>query len=135
MARAKEKALSLLGEAVVDLAAVAGTEVSLYTTPTGKKMTPVFVIADDFDEAVDEAVVTLGKTGGNCDEFLGNQTLTNITAGFVDEALILQPIPNAIPVAGMVLDAGESFGVEITTAETTGAATCTMQLWGREKPA
>jgi len=135
MARAKEKALTLLGSATVNLAAAADTEVTLYTTPSGKKMTPVLVIADDFDEAVDEAVVTLGKIGGTCDEFLGNQTLTNIGAGFADEALILQPIPNATPVAGMVLDAGESFGVEITTAETTGAATCKMEVWGREKPA
>ena len=132
MARAKEKTLSLLGSATVDLAAVAATEVSLYTVPSGKQAVPVMAIARDFDEAVDEAVVTLGKTGGNCDEFLGDQTLTNITAGFADEALIMQPIPNATPVAALVLDAAESFGVEITTAETTGAATCVMDVFGYE---
>ena len=132
-----DNALTLLGSATVNLAAAAGTEVVLYTNPTDKQMVPVLVIADDFDEEVDESVVTLGKSGGDCDEFSGAAgfTLTNITAGFVDEALILQPVPAATPQVGMVLHEGESFAVEIDTQETTGAATCTMQLWGREKVA
>jgi len=132
MARAKEKVLSLLGSETIDLAAVAGTEVGMYTVPTGKKAIPLLVVARTFDEAVDESVVTLGKTGGSCDEFLGDQTLTNVGAGFADEALIMQPIPNATPVAALVLDAAEEFGCEITTQETTGAATCIMDLWGYE---
>jgi len=132
MARAQEKTLALLGSNTVDLAAAADTEVVLYTVPTAKKGIPVLVIAHSFDEAVDEAVITLGKSGGDCDEFLGNQTLTNITAGFADEALILQPIPNATPVAALILDAAEEFAVEITTAETTGAATCIMDVFGYE---
>ncbi len=132
MARAKEKTLALLGRVAVDLAAVADTEVVLFTTPSGKKAIPIMVVAHTFDEVVDEAVITLGITGGTCDEFLGDQTLTNIGAGFVDECLILQPIPNATPVAALILDAAESFGVEITTAETTGAATCVMDVFGYE---
>lgn len=132
MARAKEKTLCLLGRATVDLAAAADTEKVLYTTPSGKKAIPVLVVAHSFDEAVDESVVTLGKGGGSCDEFLGDQTLTNITAGFADECLILQPIPNAIPVAALILDAAETFACEITTAETTGVATCVMDVWGYE---
>ena len=135
MARAKEKALCLLGSGIIDLAAVATTEVSIYTTPSGKQMIPVLLILCDFDEAVDESVVTAGKTGGTCDEFVGDQTLTNVGAGFADEALLIQPIPNATPVTSIILDAGESFGVEITTAETTGAATCTAEIWGRERNA
>lgn len=135
MARAKEKALCLLGSATIDLAAAADTEVAVYTTPTGKQMIPILVILCDFDEAVDESVITAGKTGGTCDEFLGNQTLTNVGAGFADECLILQPLPNATPVASLILDAAESFGIEITTAETTGAATCTAEVWGRERDA
>ena len=132
MARAKEKTLALLGRVAVDLAAVADTEVVLFTIPSGKKAIPIMVVAHTFDEVVDEAVITLGITGGTCDEFLGDQTLTNIGAGFVDECLILQPIPNATPVAALILDAAESFGVEITTAETTGAATCVMDVFGYE---
>ena len=111
MARAKEKALSLLGSATIDLAAGAGTEVSLYTTPSGKQMFPILLILCDFDEAVDESVITAGITGGDCDEFVGNRTLTNITAGFADECLQLSPVPNATPEVAVILDAGESFGV------------------------
>jgi len=130
--RLEENCLVRLGSATVDLAAVAGTEVILYTVPTGKKAVPVLTVARDFDEAVDEAVVTLGITGGDCDEFLGDQTLTVIGASYADEALILQPIPNATPVAALLLDAAESFGCEITTAETTGTATCIMDVFGYE---
>jgi len=135
MARAKEKVLCLLGSEIIDLAASAGTEVSLYTTLSGKQMIPVLLILCDFDEAVDEAVITAGKTGGDCDEFVGDRTLTNITAGFADECLQIAPIPNATPLASLILDAGESFGVEITTPETTGAATCRAEIWGRERDA
>ena len=95
------------------------------------------VIGKDFTEIVNESVVTFGQSGGTCDEFLGNQTLTNISAGAVDEALVIQPIPNATPVAGLVLDAGEEFAVEITTQETTvvGVATCKMTVLGKLKAA
>jgi len=134
MARAKEKCISLLGSASVALDAVAGTEVTLYTVPTGKKAVITHVVARSFDEAVDEAVVTLGEAGvaGSCDEFLGNQTLTNVGAGYADECLIMQPIPNATPVAALILDAGESFGSQITTAETTGTAAAVFDVFGYE---
>lgn len=135
MARSKEKVLSLLGSATVDLAAAAATEVVLYTTPTGKQMIPVLLIACDFDEAVDESVITAGIGGGDCDEFVGNRDLTNVGAGFADEVLLIQPVPNATPVVSCVLDAGETFAVEITTQETTGAATATFEIWGRERDA
>lgn len=132
MARAKEKTLALLGSATVDLTQAADTETDLYTVPSGKKGIPVMVVARKFDEAVDQAVVTLGKAGGTCDEFLGNQTLTNITAGYADECLILQPVPAATPVAALILDAAEKFACEITTPETTGTATCVMDVFGYE---
>ena len=132
MARAKEKTLALLGSNTVALDAVATTEVVLYTTPTGKKGIPVLVVARTFSEAVDESVVSLGLGGTACTQFLATQTLTNITAGFADECLIMQPIPATTPVAGMILDAGETFAVEIITAETTGTASCIMDVFGYE---
>ncbi|GAG08239.1 unnamed protein product [marine sediment metagenome] len=132
MARAKEKTLSLLGSATVDLAAAAAVEKVLYTVPSGKKAIPVMVVARTFDEIVNESVVTLGKGGGDCNEFLNDQDLTNITAGFADECLILQPLPNATPVAALILDAAETLSCEITTQETTGSATCVMDVWGYE---
>lgn len=128
---AKEAGLMLLSSTTgVNLAATAGTDKALYVVPSGKKAIPVMVVAHTFSEAVDEAVVTFGITGGTCDEFLGDQTLTAVSASYADEVLIIQPVPNATPVAALVLDAAETFGVQITTAETTGSATCTMDVFG-----
>jgi len=120
----------LSSTAAVPLDAVADTEKALYVVPTGKKAVPVMVIIRTISEAIDEAVVTFGITGGTCDEFLGDHTLTVVGAGFADEALIIQPIPNATTVAALILDAAETFGMEITTAETTGTATCTIDVFG-----
>jgi hypothetical protein len=133
--RAKEKTLALLGSAAIDLTQATDTEITIFTHTNGlTKSIPVVVVLRDFDEAVDEAVVTLGKTGGTCDEFLGNQTLTNISAGFADEVLILQPVPAATPVTSVIIDDGESFALEITTPETTGTAACVADVFGYEVP-
>ena len=124
-------AIALVGsESSVALDAVAGTEKVLFVVPAGKKFIPVMVIIRTIDEAIDECVVTFGITGGTCDEFLGDQTLTVVGAGYADEALIIQPVPNATTVAALILDAAESFGMEITTAESTGTPTCTIDVFG-----
>jgi len=131
MADLRENSIALVSSTTgVPLDAVADTEKALYVVPTAKTFIPVMVIMHDFDEAIDEAVVTFGKTGGDCDQFLGDQTLTNITAGNADEALILQPIPHGTTAVGLTLDAAETFGMEITTAETTGTPTCTIDVFG-----
>lgn len=131
MARAKEKTLSLLSRTTLTLDSVAGTELSMYTTSTGKKAIPIEVVLHSFSEAIDLAVVTFGKTGGTCDEFLGDQTLTNVGAGFADEVLVCKPLQAATPLAQLLLDAAEVFAAEITTAEAT-AATCVADVWGYE---
>ena len=133
--RAKEKVLSLMGSVAITLDSVAGTEFAAYTTPTGKKMIPVLAVLDEFDEAVDEAVITAGIGGGDCDEFVGNRTLTNVGAGYADEVILLQPIQSATPPTSCILDAGETFSFEITTAETTGSAACVGKVWGYERNA
>lgn len=131
MSQLNENAITLVASVTaIALDAAADTEKELYTVPTGKKFIPVMVIAHTFDEAIDEAVVSLGKVPGTCEEFIATQTLTNITASFADQALILQPVPAATPPLGLILDAAEVFGMEITTAETTGTPTCTMDVFG-----
>ena len=130
MADAKEKGLSLLSStASVNLNAAADTETSLYTVPTGKTAVVVMAVIRSLSADTGAAVVTLGKTGGTCDQFLGDQTLSNITASYADQCLILQPVPNATPVASLVLDAAEAFGIEITTAAGS-ACTCTVDVFG-----
>jgi len=120
----EENAIVMAGqEDACNLAAVAGTEKKLTAAvPTGLIFIPVMVILDEFsaDEHATPPILTFGVYGGDCDEFLGDQTLSNITAAYATEAIILQPVPAATPVVGVKLTAGEFFAMEITQAN--GAA-------------
>lgn len=119
-----ENTLDLAGqEDACNLAAAAGTEKNLVpAVPTGKIFIPVMVILDEFsaEEHATPPIITLGVAGGTCDEFLGDQTLSNITAAYATETITLQIIPNATPVVGVKLTAGQVFAMEITQAN--GAA-------------
>lgn len=124
----KEISCALLAsKSGVDLNGVADTETALYVVPTGKKAIIHKVVIRGLSASAALAVITLGKTGGACDEFLGNQTLSNLNG--TTKAGILQTVPNATTVAQTILNAGESFGCEITTAA-GGACTCTMDVFG-----
>ncbi len=117
-------AICLVGqEDACNLAAGATTEKKL--TPavgTGLILVPVMVILDEFsaDEHGTPPILTFGVFGGACDEFLGDQTLSNITAAYATETIILQPVPSATPAVAVGLTAGEFFAMEITQAN--GAA-------------
>ena len=115
------------GGVSVDLTTAAPGEINLFTVPSGFKFIPIMVLLHSWSVDPTTAVVTLGKSGGDCDEFLGDQTLTGITAGYADEVAILQPVPAATPVAGLMLDAGEILALEITTA---GTGTCDAEVLG-----
>jgi len=113
----EENTIVLAGqEDACDLNAANGTEKKL--TPavtTGKIFNPVMVIMDEFSAACGTAVVTFGIYGGDCDEFVGDQTLTNISAA--GDFLVIMPVPAATPVKQHSLVAGEYFAMEITTKE------------------
>ena len=128
--------IALIGqEDACDLDAANGTEKKLCPAcPTGKIFIPDHVVMDEFSAACGTAVVTFGIAGGNCDEFLGDQTLTNIGAGYAAEVLILRPIPNATPAASCKLTAGEEFAMEITTKEGS-ALTARIDVFGHYKNA
>ena len=129
MADLKEKSISLLSStASCNLAADPGTEKSLYVVPTGKVCVVTHVVMRKFSADCTTAVVTFGITGGDCDEFLGDQTLTGITAAYATEYVVLKPVPAATPVATTLLTAAEAFGMEITTAG--AASTCTVDVFG-----
>ena len=116
-----------------DLDAANGTEKNLVdAVPTGLIFDPIMVILDEFSAACGTAVVTFGIAGGTCDEFLGDQTLTNISAA--GEYLIVQPVPNATPPMAESLVAGEIFAMEITTKEGS-ALTCRASVLGLYKKA
>lgn len=132
-----ENAIKLAGqEDDCDLAAGAGTEKNLVPAcPTGIIFIPIMVILDEFS-AEDHAtvpIVTFGIAGGDCDEFLGNQTLT-VSAAYATEVLIMQPIPAATTAVSVKLTAGQVFAMEITQAN--GAAlTARVSVLGLYKKA
>ena len=115
------------GDVSVDLSAAPDTETVLFTVPSGFAFIPVMVLLHSWSADPTTAVVTLGQAGTSTDEFLGDQTLTAITAAFADQAVVLQPVPAGTPVLGMFMDAGEQFAIEITT---TGAGTCKAEVLG-----
>lgn len=130
MSLASEKTLFLVeSTSAVNLAAAGGTETELFEVPPSKVFIPTMVVMRTFSADPANSVVTIGETGGTCDEFLGDQTLSNITAGFADECAILQQIPHGTTAKGLILDAGESLGIEITTTA-GGACTCTVDVFG-----
>ncbi len=111
----------------VDLNGAPTTETALYTVPTGKVLVVDHIIMRAFSGNCTTAVVTFGKTGGTCDEFLGDQTLTN--ASGTGDYLIVSPVPNATPPKVEFFTAAQVFAVEITTAE-GGVLTCTIDVFG-----
>ena len=128
MSDVKEKAISLISStALCDLSAAPATEKSLYTIPAGKSLIVTEVILHTFSADPTTAVITFGKTGGDCDEYLGDQTLTGITASYATQALRLTVVPNATTVAQSIFTAAQVFAMEITTA---GAGNCTIDVFG-----
>jgi len=130
MADAKKYTISLLSStASCDLNAAGATEKSLYTVPAGTFLIVDHVVMHTFSADATAAVLTFGKTGGDCDEYLGDQTLTGITAAFATQSLRLTVVPNATTVVQSLFTAGQVFAMEITTASGV-ACTCTIEVWG-----
>ncbi len=127
---AKEKTIALLSStAACNLNAAAGTEKSLYTVPTGKSLIVDHIDMHTFSADALAAVITFGKTGGACEEYLGDQTLTGITASYATQSLRLTVVPNATTVVQSLFTAAQVFAMEITTAA-GGACTVTIDLFG-----
>ena len=121
----KEKAMALLKSvAAVDLNAVAFT--NLVAVPPDKTMIVSHVVLRNLSADAASAIATFGQSGDK-DDFLTAQTLSNINAA--GKAAILQPIPNATPVAVIEYTEGEIFGVDVTQAA-GGACTGTFDVYG-----
>ena len=118
----------LSSTASCNLAANAAVEKDLYTVPVGKTAVITHVVMRTFSADCTTAVVTFGIAGGACEEFLGDTTLTGITASYATQFVQLLKIPNATPVVHSMLTAGQVFAMEITTAG--DASTCTIDVFG-----
>ena len=112
-----------------NLNATAGTEKSLFTVPTSRTLIVDHVVMHTFSADTGNAVVTFGKTGGTCEEYLGDQTLSGITASYATQSLHIQVVPNATTVVQSMFTAAQVFAMEITTAAGS-ACTCTVDLFG-----
>ncbi len=122
----KKKAMSLLASvAGVDLNSVAFT--NLVTAPPDTKMIVSHVVLRNLSATAASAIATFGQSGDK-DDFLTAQTLSNVNAA--GKAAILQPIPNATPVAVVEYTEGEIFGIDVTQAAGS-ACTCTADVYGK----
>lgn len=130
MADAKEKCIALLGSvALWASSGTAATETVLYTVPTGKVCVPMFVVIRSPSASMATCVITLGKGGGSCDEFRGDVTLTNVSGTTKYAIIHSQDSTRNTPDGGLLLTAGQTFSIEITTADADGG-TATVDAFG-----
>jgi len=132
MADAKNRGLMRLNSrTLINLNAVAPSEMSLYQCPVGKAALPVMIVVREMSTDATNSVVTFGLYGvaGDCDEWLSDVTLSGFDA--IDKVGVVMPIPAATPVVQDALTAAQEFGVEVTTAAGV-ACTCTMDTFGYE---
>lgn len=134
-----ENCIAMVGqEDACNLAASGGDEKKLTdAVPTGKDLIVTHVVLDEFsaEDNVTPAVLTFGKYGGDCNEWLGDQTISSITSDYANEAIVLRPTwHTSVPVHSLVLHAGEFFAMEITTAD-GGSLTARISTFGFYKNA
>lgn len=104
-------------------------QTTIYTTPTGKIMTP-FGLGLVAGADCGASVLTIGRSTALAD-FIASITLDNIDAA--NDMAWLQPVPNATPVVLKIYAAGVLFQVDVTTA--LGGATNPVDLFGWLKDA
>ena len=119
----------LSSSASVDLDGTPGTETSLYTVPASKTCIVTHIKIRTLSASAASAVVTFGKTGGSCDEFRGDQILSGLDGTTKYTVIYLDQGTNDTPEAGVMLNAADVVGVEITTAHGS-AVTCTIDVFG-----
>lgn len=108
---------------------VAGTETVLYTVPTGKTCIVTHVVMRTISASMATAVVTFGTTGGSCDQFRGDTTLTNLDGTTKYAVIHQQASTRNTPDGGVIIAAASSFGIEVTTADADGG-TATIDVFG-----
>ncbi len=130
MANAHLRTISRLkSTAAVNMQAAAGVEKVLYTCPDGMECIIDHVVIRELSAGCPTAVVTFGVSGGNCDEFLGDQTLTNADGATKYVTLYADQGTSQTPEGGTILTAGDEFAMEITTQDADGG-TATIDVFG-----
>jgi hypothetical protein len=97
--------------------------------PVGKTALVTHIVIHSISADANNAVVTFGKTGGACDEFRGDQTLSGLSAAGKYTVIYLDQGVNDTPEAADEFDAGDEVGVEITVAAGNSCAV-TVDVFG-----
>ncbi len=115
--------------AAVSMQEVAGTEKVLYTGRADEIFIPTHVIIRTLSAGCPTAVMTFGVSGGNCDEFLGDQLLSVLDG--VTKYAVLYPDQGTsqTPEGGILITAGIEFAMEVTTQDADGG-TATIDVFG-----
>jgi len=130
MADAKEKTIALVSTVTGwDSTGAAGTETALFTVPTGKTFIPMFVVMRTCSKSLATAQVTFGATGGTCDEFRGDVTLTPLDGTTKSAIIASQDSTRNTPDGGVIMAAAAVFGIEVTVADADGG-TATIDTFG-----
>lgn len=131
MAKLAENAITKLAtSAALDLNQAADTEIAIYTVPASETHIITHLVCHSVTgDPGTAAVVTFGETGGTCDEFLGDQTLTALDG--TTKYVILYPDQGTsqTPEGGILWTAGTIFGIEVTT-DAGEAATMIVDVFG-----
>jgi hypothetical protein len=89
----------------------------------------MFVVMRTVSASMATAVVTFGKGGGTAEEFRGDVTLTNLSGTTKYAIIHQQDSTRNTPDGGLILAAGETFVIEVTTADADGG-TATIDTFG-----
>ena len=126
--RAKEKTISLLGSAVVDLQNGDSKSVA-YTVPTGKTAVITHVAIRSPDASLAGGTDFDIGSGANADTWRQTIDLSSLTTATTDYIVI--PSIAATPVKYTLEAAGATFGIKPITGATADA-TATMDVFGYE---
>jgi hypothetical protein len=126
MADLKEKAITLLGTATLDVTSTGQT--TIYTVPTGKRcvLDNVKIVAGA--TASPTAVVRIGQNGATND-FVAEGTMTNLAAQY--DCVQLKPVPVLLtPPKTKSYAAGTVIEADVITADADGGTDNTVYVYG-----
>lgn len=123
--RAKEKTISLLGTATVDLQN-GDSKTTTYTVPTGKKAVVTHVVIRQPTASLAGGTDFDIGDGANADTWKTTIDLSGMTG--TDDYMV---ISNDNAVVGAVFDAGDEFGIKPATGATADAQ-AEMDVFGYE---
>jgi len=113
----------------VSMAEAQDDEEVLFTCPPDKEAIITSVVIRELSAGCPTAVMTFGINTGSCDDFLGDQLLTNASGATKYVVLYSDQGTSQTPEGGTIMTAGDTFRMEVTTADVDGG-TATIDVFG-----